>query len=903
MSLDPLPRARRVAALSFRLALVVVACGACLATRGTAQELDEDPVVGPRPTTSRVVAPQAGGAEVDPAQEPLGDAGADDATPESAGDATRAAIAAPDDPRVREADAARQAKDERLAEVVALQEAVREVISIGLADRQSGELLRDARSRAPDVDRLEREFRDLQRRLASAKLHRVRLAEEQRLAPDDAARAEAAATLRAQSDYESALEGYVEAAGALLRESKELLETLDSQLLWIGSAEPIDAAWAESVVSGALWLFGAKTWTELGGALARGARTNPLHLVVSVLLLLAAAGARRPAKRGLRDVAGLVGRVATDSFALTARALAYTFLLALPAPLALASVGSLLVTTNASRTTSALGEGLLVGAAVLLLLDFARQLCRAYGLADVHFRWNDAARKRLARHLKWFIAVQVAAAFVVSACEVGGPDEYGAGLGRMAFLSASVGLSVFLAIVFRPSDGVLSQVLPRDSIAWRLRRLWYGVLVLLPFALAVVAGAGFYYTATEVQGRFFTTGLVVLSGVVVYSLLQRALIVTRKRLAVQQAREKLAQMREARAREAGGEEEEASGEAVPELDLQTIDVGAVSQQSLSFIRLLVGGGTLAILWLVWQDVMPALARLDSVYLIDPSEADAVNGVVAAEGLAWWDVMLAGLSLLVTYIAARNLPPMVSLALSTRFHVDPGARYAASTLTRYFVVAVGVLVVTDQLDVDWSKAQWIIAALGVGLGFGLQEIVANFVSGIIILFERPIRIGDTVTVGADSGTVSKLQIRATTITDWDNKEILVPNKSFITERVVNWTLSNSVTRLLLPVGVAYGTDVNRAREAITDAVKSVPNVLDTPAPSVLFLGFGDSSLNFEVRAFVDDLGKRLTTLHELHVAINANFAEAGIEIPFPQRDLHIRSDDTRGPRANGGGDRD
>jgi potassium efflux system protein len=154
----------------------------------------------------------------------------------------------------------------------------------------------------------------------------------------------------------------------------------------------------------------------------------------------------------------------------------------------------------------------------------------------------------------------------------------------------------------------------------------------------------------------------------------------------------------------------------------------------------------------------------------------------------------------------------------------------------------------------------------------------------------VRVGDTVTVGDVSGTVSRLQIRATTITDWDNKEVLVPNKSFITERVVNWTLSNSTTRLIVRIGIAYGSDVAAAHKAITQAVKSVPAVLDNPAPSVFFIGFGESSLDFEVRAFVGQLSSRLPTLHELHVAINHALQEAGIEIPFPQRDLHLRSSD-------------
>jgi len=392
------------------------------------------------------------------------------------------------------------------------------------------------------------------------------------------------------------------------------------------------------------------------------------------------------------------------------------------------------------------------------------------------------------------------------------------------------------------------------------------------------------------------TGLIVLSGVVCYSMMERWLLVARRRLAVKQARQRLTLAREARAKreDLATNEDESSGDAVPELDLQMVDVAAISTQTLALVRTLVMIGTAIILWVVWRETLPALAVLDSVELASATISPTGEEVVKA--LTLWSALAALLTVLLTYLAAKNLPSILELAILTRFQVDSGARYAAGTLTRYTVIAIGTLLISSLIGVDWSKLQWIIAALGVGLGFGLQEIVANFVSGLIILFERPIRVGDTVTVGEDSGTVSRLQIRATTITDWNNKEILVPNKNFITERVVNWTLSNQVTRVIAKVGVAYGSDIPAARDAITAAVKSVSSVLEAPAPSVFFLGFGDSSLDFEIRAFVDDLSKRLPTLHEINFAINANLAAAEIEIPFPQRDLHVRSDDTRAPHA-------
>jgi potassium efflux system protein len=159
---------------------------------------------------------------------------------------------------------------------------------------------------------------------------------------------------------------------------------------------------------------------------------------------------------------------------------------------------------------------------------------------------------------------------------------------------------------------------------------------------------------------------------------------------------------------------------------------------------------------------------------------------------------------------------------------------------------------------------------------------------VILFERPVRVGDTVTVGQLTGTVSRIRIRATTIVDWDRKEIIVPNKAFITEQVVNWTLSDPITRVSIPVGIAYGSDVELAHRIIQQTLESLPLVLDNPPPRVLFTGFGDSSLNFTLHVFLRQLTDRLTLVDQVHNAVLRVLRENDIQIPFPQRDLHIRS---------------
>ena len=188
---------------------------------------------------------------------------------------------------------------------------------------------------------------------------------------------------------------------------------------------------------------------------------------------------------------------------------------------------------------------------------------------------------------------------------------------------------------------------------------------------------------------------------------------------------------------------------------------------------------------------------------------------------------------------------------------------------------------------WSQLQWMAAALSVGLGFGLQEIFANFVSGIILLFERPFRVGDFITVGEFSGRVTKIRTRATTILDSDNKEIVIPNKTFITGQLTNWTLTDNITRLIIRVGVAYESDVNQVRALLLQAAKEDERVLKEPEPSCWFMAFGVSTLDFELRVFVDMVNLRVEVQDAINARIFELFNQHHIEIAFPQLDLHIR----------------
>ena len=221
----------------------------------------------------------------------------------------------------------------------------------------------------------------------------------------------------------------------------------------------------------------------------------------------------------------------------------------------------------------------------------------------------------------------------------------------------------------------------------------------------------------------------------------------------------------------------------------------------------------------------------------------------------------------------------------------GARDALVTIMGYVLFLIAIMAGLSAAGFDFSNIAIIAGALSVGIGFGLQNIVNNFVSGLILLFERPIRKGDWIQVGATEGVVKNIQIRSTVIQTFDRSDVIVPNSELISGQVTNWVLSSKSGRAIIPVGVAYGTDTAKVRDILMGIAEDNENISKSgfvPKPIVLFRAFGDSSLNFELRVFLHNIDNRLSVISDINFAIDKAFREQGIEIPFPQRDLHVKT---------------
>ncbi|NGZ97713.1 MAG: mechanosensitive ion channel protein MscS [Nitrospira sp. WS110] len=241
-----------------------------------------------------------------------------------------------------------------------------------------------------------------------------------------------------------------------------------------------------------------------------------------------------------------------------------------------------------------------------------------------------------------------------------------------------------------------------------------------------------------------------------------------------------------------------------------------------------------------------------------------------------------------YITGK-LKTWIVEGLLLRSQVELGVRHAVGNIVRMVFLAFGLIIILQTAGINLSSLTVLFGALGIGVGFGLQGVTNNFVSGIILLLERPIKVGDRIEVGNVNGDVINISPRATTIMTNDNIAIIVPNADFISSKVVNWSYTNRNVRFNFPVGVSYGSDPEQVRSVLLEVARAHHGVLKEPGPSVLFDSFGDSALNFVLRVWTRDFSTVPGVLRsELYFAISRAFKEHGIEIPFPQRDLHIKS---------------
>ncbi len=672
----------------------------------------------------------------------------------------------------------------------------------------------------------------------------------------------------------------------LLKAVAEYEKYIDERVLWIRSSEPIAADDFRHSVTALRWFVDGESWSKTIRILWNSIFQQLFLWLLTLAPWLALLAVQPRLRRAVTIMGERSASGSCRSFLPTLMALLWTLLItALWPALILWISWRLAVSPDVTSFVKAVSTGLMAAGVYYAATEFLRQVCRTRGLADSHFDWAPGFRTSLRGNLRWMMAASVPMVFAAAMLYDDAGSRSGdtldisrsqVSLARLFVMGVLLAVLIFAHRTLKPSGVIFRSVEAADPASrfYRYRRTIYTTTLLLLGLLLALAVVGYDFTVTRLIQRSFETAVLLEVLTVTLSLLKRWLIVVRRRMAIERAQQRRSQT--------SGQSEMAATLASISLEERTPDLTTIGEQSRRLLQFLLVIAALGGLWIIWIDVLPALSFLERF------ELWTVTSGVNATTITLKHLVVACIIVMATMLATKNIPGLLEIAVLSRLPLDAGNRYAIITICRYVIIILGLILAFGSIGVPWTSYQWLVAAVSVGLGFGLQEIFANFVSGLIVLFEQPIRVGDIVTIGDVTGIVSRIRMRATTVTNWEHQEFIVPNREFITGSLLNWTLSNTINRVVISVGVAYGTDPNLARQILLDIARQHPIVLDDPAPNVTFAEFGDSTLNIVLRCYLPNLENRLATIHELNTAAQRELNAAGIEFAFPTRELYIRS---------------
>ncbi|PVZ87317.1 mechanosensitive channel MscK [Serratia sp. S1B] len=659
--------------------------------------------------------------------------------------------------------------------------------------------------------------------------------------------------------------------------------TLTQQIFWVNSNKPIDLAWLKAMPGALKDQFARLDFKFDSDQMVLGAQKSAVFLIPILIVISLLRWRSRVINSYLQKLANDIGQLKRDSQLHTPKAIMLTLLQVLPGSLLILGVGFWIYCAdiNISDFIWALSQQFSL---LWLVFGFILRLLAPGGIYHRHF---NAPLDRCEHYRRQCIRLCLTLLPLIFWSILGEKNPSKLVNDVIGQVVVIVTLSLLTVLMFP---------ICRDS--WReknnhaVRLLMVTMLAVTPLILLGLMFTGYFYTALQLAGRWIDSLYLFFLWNIVYQTVIRGLSVAARRLAY----------RRAVARRQNMAKEKEGAEGLEPVEEPPLALEQINQQSLRLSTMVLFLIFTSAFYGIWSDLVTVISYLDSISLWHYTSS--VAGSVIPQAVTLGNLMVAIIAVIVAYVMTRNLPGLLEVLVLSRLQLRTGTSYAITTILTYLITAVGTITALGSLGVSWDKLQWLVAALSVGLGFGLQEIFANFVSGLIILFERPVRIGDTITIGTFSGSVSKIRIRATTIIDFDRKEVIIPNKAFVTERLINWSLSDTITRVLIKVGVAYGSDLDKVKEVLLQAAHGNPRVMTDPEPMVFFLNFGTSTLDHELRLYVRELRDRSYTVDELNRSIERLCRENGINIAFNQLEVYLHNrqgnevqEVKRGPRPD------
>ena len=663
--------------------------------------------------------------------------------------------------------------------------------------------------------------------------------------------------------------------------SDQIQSKLEQQSFWVKSNNPINLDWFAE--------FPRAFMAQVDGIVKKiGLPTNYSnlpYLLVYCLGLFVVGGAifkfKARIKQRLSKINGEINRLKYDNQWNTPLALLLTAFLTLSGTLWFLAVCQMLGFFFMKNPTE-FWDWSFSMAGYWWFFTFWLSLFRPNGIFVRHFEFSQQSAVRFQSVIKRIV---VAVVLLLNTSVFSNVTDYGLANDVIGQVNTIVSLLFCIIIIAPRFKNVLrSYEDEKKSHNHIIVKIVQFGLQIIPVGLVLLVALGYYYTALNLIQHLINSYIAWCVWWLIRQVIYRGITVSSRRLAHRRLEEKLRQ------KQAGFNDGSTSDDVVVLNEKEEgLALNEVRSQLLRFADLFIWTALIGIFYYVWSDLVTVASYLREVTLWQQTTTTEAGTVM--ESITLFNLLVALVIVGITYVLVRNISGILEVLIFSRVKLSQGTPYTITTLLTYVLVAVGGAWAFATLGMSWSKLQWLFAALSVGLGFGMQEIFANFVSGIILLFERPIRVGDTVTINGVSGTVAKIRIRAITLIDFDRKEVIVPNKSFVTGQVINWALSNTMTRLVINVGVAYGSNLELVKKLLLQAANEQTTVLKDPEPRAYFLSFGASTLDHELRVYVAQLAERTTTIDALNRRINELFAENNIDIAFNQLDVFIKNNDT------------
>ncbi|MCR3755993.1 MAG: miniconductance mechanosensitive channel MscM [Sodalis sp. Psp] len=682
------------------------------------------------------------------------------------------------------------------------------------------------------------------------------------------------------------------ANGQLEEAMKEIQEAAHRYLFWVADVNPISLSFPLHVGQDLRRLLTLDTFNQITSALGMmlTSQETLIPLFGALLLVSFSLSSRQHYHAFLERSSSRVGKVNQDHFSLTLRNVLWSVLIALPLPVLWAALGYGLRHTWPYPVAVAIGYSVSATVPVLWVFMVCAYFARPMGLFVVHFGWPRQQVKRALRYYTLSIGMIVPLIMALITFDDYSDREFASTLGRLCFILLCACLALVTSSLKRA--GLPLYLYKHGTSDNVVNHSLWNLMICAPIFAAIAACLGYLTTAQALLARLETSVAIWFLLLIIYHIIRRWMFIQRRRIAFERAKQRRAEMLAQRARNEENLSQSQLNEAAAEVDAKVLDLDTISAQSLQLVRSILALIALLSVILLWSELHSAFGFLENITLWDAIAT--IQGVDSVQPITLGAALIAILVFIITTQMVRNLPALLELALLQHLDLTPGTGYAITTLTKYGLMLLGGLIGFSMIGIEWSKLQWLVAALGVGLGFGLQEIFANFISGLMILFEKPIRIGDTVTIRNLTGNITRINTRATTITDWDRKEIIVPNKAFITEQFVNWSLSDTVTRVVLHVPAPTGANIEQVTHILVQAARHCQLVLKIPAPEVFLIDLQQGLPLFELRMYAAEVGHRMPLRHQVHALILEGYRENGMELPYPPFQLRqdqMRSDNT------------